>query len=211
MIASRSGPDCSSSVCLNESRYESVAAMNSWVPSKRTWIPVSTGRDSSFEAERATRSTVSSSDAVAIVCGAGSTDGQAGEVLRREHVQLRGVAPARDVRDAVLGPVLDRDLGGRQQPRQVDEELARDDDRAVALDARGERRAERELHVGGGELEPVVGGAQEHAGENLDRSASRDNAGNGCEFGDELVSVTGDLEPRSDRDVCFHHDLKNLL
>ena len=79
MIASRSGPDCSSSVCLNERRYESVAAMNSWVPSKRTWIPVSTGRDSSFEAERATRSTVSSSDAVAIVCGAGSTDGRRGK------------------------------------------------------------------------------------------------------------------------------------
>ena len=79
MIASRSGPDCSSSVSLNESRYESVAAMNSRVPSNRTWIPVSTGRDSSFDADRATRSTVSSSDAVAIVCGAGSTDGSRGK------------------------------------------------------------------------------------------------------------------------------------
>ena len=79
MIASRSGPACSSSVSLNESRYESVAAMNSRVPSKRTWIPVSTGRDSSFDAERATRSTVSSSEAVATACGAGSVDGSRGK------------------------------------------------------------------------------------------------------------------------------------
>ena len=53
--------------------------MRSRVPSKRTWIPVSTGRDSSFEAERATRSTVSSSDAVAIVCGAAVDDGSRGK------------------------------------------------------------------------------------------------------------------------------------
>ena len=115
------------------------------------------------------------------------------------------------MRDAVLGPVLDRDLGGRQQARQVDEELARHDDGAVALDLRGERRPERELHVGRGELEPVARRAQEHAGENLDRAARRDDARNGCELGDELVAITRDLEPGSDSDVCFHHDLKNLL
>ena len=66
-------------VSLNESRYESVAAISSRVPSNRTWIPVSTGRDSSFEADRATRSIVSSSEAVAIVCGARSTDGSRGK------------------------------------------------------------------------------------------------------------------------------------
>ena len=181
------------------------------MPSNRTWIPVSTGRDSSFDAERATRSTVSSSDAVAIVWGAGSTDGSRGKVLRREDVELRGVASARDVRDAVLGPVLDRDLGGRQQPRQVDEELPGHDDGAVALDLRGERRPQRELHVGRGELEPIAGRAQQHTGENLHRSARRDDAGNGGELGDELVAIAGDLEPGTDRDVCFHHDLKNLL
>src|SRR4029079_5795203 len=96
---------------------------------------------------------------------------EAWKVLRREHIQLRGVAPTRDVRDAVLGPILDRDLSGRQQPREIDEELARDDDRTVALDARSERGAERELHVGGGQLERAVGGAQEYPGENLDRAA----------------------------------------
>ena len=203
MIASRSGPACSSSVSLNESRYESVAAMKSLLPSNRTWIPVSTGRDSSFEADRATRSTVSRSDAVAIVWRRRVDRRQAREVLGREDVQLRGVAPARDVRDAVLRPVLDRHLGGRQKARQVDEKLPGHDDGAVALDLRGERRAQRELHVGGGELEPVAVRAQEHAGENLNRASGRDDARNGCELGDELVSVARDLEPGSDRYVCF--------
>ena len=44
---------------LDESRYESVAAMTSFPPSKRTRMPVSTGRDSSREAERPTREIVS--------------------------------------------------------------------------------------------------------------------------------------------------------
>ena len=70
-------------------------------------------------------STVSSSDAVAIVCGAGSTAGSRGKSSAREDVQLRGVAAARDVHDALLRPILDRHLGCREQAREVDEELAR--------------------------------------------------------------------------------------
>ena len=59
-IASSSAPSLPAiSVSLTESRYESVAAIISFPPSKRTRIPVSTGRDSSREAERATRETVS--------------------------------------------------------------------------------------------------------------------------------------------------------
>src|SRR6266550_2764744 len=50
------------SVSFTDSRYESVAAMTSLPASKRTRIPVNTGRDSSRDAERATRETVSSSD-----------------------------------------------------------------------------------------------------------------------------------------------------
>ena len=65
---------------------------------------------------------------------------------------------------------------GGQEPRQVDEKLARDDDGAVTLDLRGKRRAERELHVGGGELEQPFAGVQEHAGENLDGAAGGDDA-----------------------------------
>ena len=50
MIASRSGPDAESGVSFTASRYESVAAITSLSPSKRTRTPVRTGRDSSREA-----------------------------------------------------------------------------------------------------------------------------------------------------------------
>ena len=56
------GPGLSSVVSFTDSRYESVAAMTSLPAPKRTRIPVSTGRDSSRDAERETRSIVSSSD-----------------------------------------------------------------------------------------------------------------------------------------------------
>ena len=47
-----------SSVSLTDMRYESVAAITSFAPSKRTSTPVRTGRDSSRDAERATFETV---------------------------------------------------------------------------------------------------------------------------------------------------------
>ena len=79
MIASSSGAAASSSVSLTESRYESVATMTSFPASKRTRIPVSTGRDSSREAERATRSMVSSSASRSIACSWASTAGRRGK------------------------------------------------------------------------------------------------------------------------------------
>ena len=54
-IASSSGTVPSSSVSLTARRYESVAAMTSLPPVKLTRMPVSTGRDSSRDAARATR------------------------------------------------------------------------------------------------------------------------------------------------------------
>ena len=79
MIASSSGAAESSSVSLTESRYESVATMTSFPASKRTRIPVSTGRDSSREAERATRSMVSSNASRSIACSWASTAGSRGK------------------------------------------------------------------------------------------------------------------------------------
>ena len=79
MIASSSGAASPSSVSLTESRYESVATMTSFPASKRTRIPVSTGRDSSREAERATRSMVSSSASRSIACSWASTAGSRGK------------------------------------------------------------------------------------------------------------------------------------
>ena len=79
MIASSSGAVSPSSVSFTESRYESVATMTSLPASKRTRIPVRTGRDSSRDAERATRSTVSSSASRSIECSCASTAGSRGK------------------------------------------------------------------------------------------------------------------------------------
>ena len=56
--SSRPGP-AGSVVSLTLNRYESVAAITSLSPSKRTRMPVSTGRDSSREADLPTREIVS--------------------------------------------------------------------------------------------------------------------------------------------------------
>ena len=61
MIASSSAAGEPSDVSLTASRYESVAAITSLSPANWTRTPVSTGRASSREAARATRSIVSSS------------------------------------------------------------------------------------------------------------------------------------------------------
>ena len=115
------------------------------------------------------------------------------------------------MRDAVLGSVLDRDLRGREKAREVDEELSRHDDGAVALDLGRERRPQRELHVGGRDLQAIALGPEEHAGQHLHRAASGDDARDGRERRDELISITRDLEARSDRYVYFTNHLKNLL
>ena len=57
------------------------------------------------------------------------------------------------MRDALLGAVLDRHLALGQQPREIDEQLAGNDDGPFALDLRLERRAQRQLHVGRSERE----------------------------------------------------------
>ena len=79
MIASSSGPADVSSVSFTAMRYESVAAIVSREPSKRTRMPVSTGRDSSRDAARETRCTVSSSDDDSISCSGTSTGGSRGK------------------------------------------------------------------------------------------------------------------------------------
>ena len=67
MIASSSCDEPARSVSFTASRYESVAAITSLPGSKRARIPVSTGRDSSRDAERDTCATVSSSASASTV------------------------------------------------------------------------------------------------------------------------------------------------
>ena len=68
MIASSSGSSSLTVVSLTASRYESVAAMTILPVSKRTRMPVSTGRLSSRDALRPTRATVSISASRSTVC-----------------------------------------------------------------------------------------------------------------------------------------------
>ena len=80
MIASSSGSDPATGVSLTASRYESVAAITILPGSKRTRIPVRTGRLSSRDAERPTRVTVSISASRSIACsGVASTSGNRGK------------------------------------------------------------------------------------------------------------------------------------
>ena len=108
MIASSSGASPSIGVSLTESRYESVAAITSLPASKRARMPVSTGRDSSRDAERETRPTVSSSASLSTLnVPIDSTSGRRGKsstlyVWRRELYDA-GV----DANNSLLGAMLD--------------------------------------------------------------------------------------------------------
>ena len=94
MIASRSGSVPSTGVSLTASRYESVAAITILPGSKRTRMPVSTGRLSSRDALRPTRATVSISASRSTVCSDDGVDvGQPREVLGRVRVQAVVRAP----------------------------------------------------------------------------------------------------------------------
>jgi hypothetical protein len=108
------------------------------------------------------------------------------------------------VRDALRRVVSDRHLGLGQQPGEVDEELPGHDERALALDPRGERRAQRQLHVGRGELEQAVLGSKHDAGEHLHGAPRGDRARDDGQTGDELVAITNDVHTGPHGDVCFH-------
>ena len=101
--------------------------------------------------------------------------------------------------------VLDRHLVGRQQPRDVDERLARQHDRPVALDLRGERRAQRELHVGGRETQLAALTLEQDPGQDLHRGTRRDRARHDTERSDELVLGDRDPQPAAHYDFSLNH------
>ena len=62
----------------------------------------------------------------------------------------------------------------RQQSREVDQKPPGRDDCTLTFDLRLDRQAQRELHIGGGQLERSLAAAQENPAEHLDAShASR--------------------------------------
>jgi len=71
--------------------------------------------------------------------------------------------------------VLERCLLVGQRAGDVEQEPARDDHRAAARDLGLDRCAQRELHVGGGELEASVGRIESDAAEDEHRRAARES------------------------------------
>ena len=150
---------------------------------------------------------------------------QAREVLGVEDVQARVVGAGDDLHRPLLGPVLDRDVALGEQARELDERLAGDDDGAVSLDLRVERRPQRQLHVGGGERQRLAVDAEEDSGEHLDGAAGRDGTGDHAQLGDELVAGDADLHPGAGRHLrhrpiftepgfrrlCLHSSLNPLV
>ncbi len=115
----------SSSVCLTESRYESVATIVSFPPSAWTSTPVRIGRTSSRDAARATRSIVSASGAGGQGRRLSLDLGQAREVLGRQRLQVKASIAGGQLDVALLGAQLERHLAGGQAAGDVDEKPAR--------------------------------------------------------------------------------------
>ena len=170
--------------------------MTSLAPSKLTKIPVSTGRLSSREADLLTRPMVESSTSASTFWSADGADvRELREVLGRVGVNAVAGRAARDQQHRLVRKMLERHVGFRQRPRDVDQEPAGHDHAAVAGDVGGDRGAQRELHVGRGELEVAVFGVETHAAEHEDGRAGRERTGNdGHAVGE---GVAGDR--------CFQH------
>ena len=103
---------------------------------------------SSWEAAGATRSTVSESALPGIVSGSPSASRDLGKVLRRKRPHVEARAAAADLDVALRLAQLDLDLVVGERADEVREQPAGKQDRAGALDGRGELGADADLPIG---------------------------------------------------------------
>ena len=198
MIASSSGTSPLSSVSFTDRRYESVAAITSFPASNRTRIPVSTGRDSSRDAERETRETVSSSDCRSTVnVPTASRSGRRGKSSAAYVWSVEVDEPDVTCTTFSSGRYSIVHLVVRQKPHEVDQQTAGHDDGALSVDLRGDRRAQRQLHVRRGEMQPTGLAPQENTGQDLDARTRRDRSGDHTELLRELVALVMTFIPVS--------------
>ena len=127
--------------------------------------------------------------------------GQTREVLARVGVQPVGRSARRDDHHRLVGMVLERDLAVRQRPGDVEQQPAGNDDRSFVGDLRVDRRSQRDLHVGRGEVQLASFGPQLNPAEHEHRRAARDTTCDDGELGRELV--LGDGNPQSGAHHCF--------
>ena len=161
-----------------------------------TRIPVSTGRASSRDTARPTRRDrreqrvrVDRVTSPPRRCRAA-----AGSPRRRTCCSRYSAGPQRTWRMLSSSRYSSSTSPGGQQAREVDEQPARARPPRRPVDLRVERRAQRELHVGRGELEPCRRGAQEDAAEDLHGRARRHAAADDGELLRELLARAGDLQ-----------------
>jgi len=124
--------------------------------------------------------------------------GKTREVLRRVRVEPVHGGAGRDDHDRLLGPVLDRDLAVRQRTRDVEQQPAGDDGDALLGHLRVGGRAQRHLHVGGGQMQAPGLRAQLNASEDEHGGARRDAPRDDRELGRELVARDRHPQSRAD-------------
>ena len=156
-------------------------------------MPVSTGRVSSREAERATFSTVSTN------AGAGHRHPLAlglrerREVLRAQRADVEGRGAGEDL-DVLLGrPQLERHLVPGERADDVDYQAAGEHDAALAHHLALERDAQADLHVRGAQLDSIRTGEELNAGQRLHGAAGGGRAGHGLELAEKRVAPGRDL------------------
>ena len=156
-------------------------------------MPVSTGRVSSREAERATllhgldERVAGDEDAIAL----GLRERR--EVLRAQRADVEGRGAADDLHVLLGRAQLERDLVAGQRADDVDDQARRQDDRALTDDLALERDAQADLHVGGAELDRAAGGEHLHSGQRLDGAARGCRARNRLQLAEERVAPGRDL------------------
>ena len=143
----------SSVVSMTLRRYESVATIRSSCPEADTRIPVSTGRVSSRDAERATFATVSAN------AWAGTLDTrllvrnrQRREVVEAQRAQVERRRAGDDLEVLLGAAQLERHRVRGQRSHDIEEQPSRNDHLARSLYLRLQRHSQPNLRVGGEQL-----------------------------------------------------------
>ncbi len=131
--------------------------------------------------------------------------GEPRKVLRAVDVQAGRMAPGRHGQHAVAFLVDERHGVVGKKPHEIGEEAPGNHDARIACDLTAQRRAQRDLHVGGREREPAFLGTQKDPAEDLDGAARRDSSRDHTQRGCEVALRARDAKRGVGRHVCTHY------
>ena len=126
----------------------------------------------------------------------------AGERDLREVVGALGVqrvlaGSARQAQRSSAGGLFEDDVFGRQHADDLDQQPAGDNGASRLLDPGGrQRHPHRQLHIGGGELDPRLAGVDQDPGEDLDGGSLRHPASCDLQLREQLILRADDLHRR---------------